>query len=375
MTKLFRISLLALCSLLLAGGLAAAETIKIGLLCPLTGDFANEGQDMQRIVELLADGLNQAGGINGNQVEIVVEDDGSDPRISALAAQRLATSDVVAVVGTYGSAVTEASQNILAEAGIVQIATGSTSIRLTEKGLPTFFRTCPRDDDQGATAVKTLITMGHKRIAILHDNSAYGKGLADEIKAGLEHAPGVEVVFFDALRPKENDYNALLTTMKSVNPEIIMFTGYYREAATLLRQMAEMKWEVPMVGGDATNNSELVKLAGGHATGFYFLSPAMPSDLSTESGRAFLSAYQAKYGSLPSSIWPVLAGDAFNVIVEAIKAKGADSAAIADYLHNGLKDYSGLSGTISFNEKGDRTGNFYCLYRVNEKGEFVLQKN
>ena len=226
MTKFFRISFLALGCLLLAGGMASAETIKIGLLCPLTGAYANEGQDMQRIVQLLADGVNQSGGINGDKVEIITQDDASEPRTSALAAQRLATSDVVAVIGTYGSAVTEASQNILAEAGIVQIATGSTSIRLTEKGIPTFFRTCPRDDDQGAKAVKTLVTMGHKRIAILHDNSAYARGLADEIKAGLEHAPGVEIVFFDALRPNERDYNALLTTMKGKDPEIIMFTGY-----------------------------------------------------------------------------------------------------------------------------------------------------
>lgn len=374
MLKFPRIFLLALACIFFSSGLAAAETVKIGLLCPLTGAFANEGQDMQRIVELLADGVNKAGGINGMQIEVITQDDGSDPRTSASAAQRLATSDVVAVIGTYGSAVTEASQNILAEAGIVQIATGSTSIRLTEKGIKTFFRTCPRDDDQGAMAVKTLVTMGYKQIAILHDNSAYARGLADEIKAGLEHAPGVKIVFFDGLRPGERDYNALLTTMKGDAPEVIMFTGYYPEAATLLRQMAEMNWEIPMIGGDATNNLDLVKLAGGHATGYAFLSPAMPSDLHTESGRAFLAAYQAKYGAMPSSIWPVLAGDAFNVIVEAIKAKGADSAAIAEYLHNELKDYSGLTGEISFNEKGDRAGNLYYLYKVNEKGEFVMQR-
>ena len=374
MLKFSRIFVLALGCLIFGSGLATAETIKIGLLCPLTGAFANEGQDMQRIVELLAEGVNKAGGINGQQVEIVTQDDGSDPRTSASAAQRLATSDVVAVVGTYGSAVTEASQNILAEAGIVQIATGSTSVRLTEKSLKTFFRTCPRDDDQGAMAVKSLVTMAFKRIAILHDNSAYARGLADEIQAGLGHAPGVEIVFFDALRPGERDYNALLTTMKTKNPEVIMFTGYYPEAATLLRQMAEMGWNVPMIGGDATNNRDLVKLAGGHATGYSFLSPAMPSDLNTESGRAFLAAYKAKYDALPSSIWPVLAGDAFNVLVEAMKAKGADPKAIAEYLHKDLKNFEGLSGPIAFDEKGDRIGDLYKLYEVNGQGTFVLVK-
>jgi branched-chain amino acid transport system substrate-binding protein len=371
MTKFFRVFLLTMACLLLGNSLTVAETIRIGLLCPLTGAYANEGQDMRRIVELLADGVNQAGGINGKRIEILTQDDASEPRTSALAAQRLATSNVVAVIGTYGSAVTEASQSILAEAGIVQIATGSTSVRLTEKGIPTFFRTCPRDDDQGAKAVRVLIDKGYGRIAILHDNSAYARGLADEIRAGLESAEDKEIIFFDALRPNERDYKALLTTMRSRDPEIVMFTGYYPEAATLLRQMAEIKWEVPMIGGDATNNRDLVKLAGGHATGYHFLSPAMPSDLDTESGRAFLAAYQEKFGDMPSSIWPVLAGDAFKVLVEAIKGAGADSAAIAHYLRNKLKDFSGLTGEIYFNEKGDRAGNLYYLYKVNDQGEFV----
>ena len=124
----------ALCAVAL--GLAApafAETIRLGLMCPLTGKWASEGQDMKNIVSLLVDETNAAGGINGKKVELVVEDDAGDPRTAALAAQKLAGAGVVAVIGTYGSAVTEASQNIIAEAGLVHVGTGSTSIRLTEE--------------------------------------------------------------------------------------------------------------------------------------------------------------------------------------------------------------------------------------------------
>ena len=132
---------LALALLLPAAALAA--DLKVGLMCPLTGKWASEGQDMKNIVSLLVDEANSKGGVNGQKIKLVVEDDAGDPRTAALAAQKLASAGVVAVIGTYGSAVTEASQNILDEAGLVQIGTGSTSVRLTEKGLPLFFRTCP----------------------------------------------------------------------------------------------------------------------------------------------------------------------------------------------------------------------------------------
>lgn len=366
--------LFSLALLLLGTSPALAADIKIGLMAPLTGAYASEGQDMQRIVELLADEVNKAGGINGSKVEIVVQDDGSDARTAALAAQRLSTSGVCAVIGTYGSAVTEASQNIYNRNGIVQIGTGSTSIRLSEKGMKRFFRTCPRDDEQGLVAVNTIHKMGYKNVAILHDNTAYAKGLADEAKAGLDKAGQVNIVSFNALVPNERDYSAILTRLKSSNPDFIFYTGYYPEAAMLRRQMKEMGWNVPMMGGDATNNTDLVKIGGADAVaGYYFISPPLPGDLDSASAKAFIQAFRAKYDAMPSSIWSVLAGDAFQVLVEAIKHVGPDSEKIAAYLHDNLKDFEGLSGQISFDAKGDRVGDLYRLYVVDEKGDFVLQ--
>ena len=375
MKKFLRVFCFAL-ALTLAASPAFAETIKIGLMAPLTGPWASEGRDMERIVQLLASEVNNAGGINGNTIEILVEDDGGDPRTATQAATKLTTLNPVAVIGTYGSAVTEASQNIYDEADMVQIATGSTSIRLTEKGLTKFFRTCPRDDQQGQSAVKALLDMGFKKIAILHDNTSYAKGLADEIKAGLEKSGNnaVEIVFFDALRPGEHDYSTILTKLKGINPDAVMFTGYYPEAAMLLRQMRGMNWSVPMIGGDATNNSDLVKIAGEAATGYYFLSPPLPSDIDPEGSKLFLDAYQKAYNASPNSVWAIAAGDAFKVLVEAIKAGNTTSESIANYLHNDLKDYVGLSGTINFNAKGDRVGDLYSLYRVDEKGDFIIQR-
>ena len=168
----------------------AADTVKIGLMGPMTGSWASEGQEMKQVLDLLAEELNAKGGIAGKKVEVISEDDGGDPRTASLAAQRLSTQGVVAVIGTYGSAVTEATQNIYNEAKIIQIANGSTAIRLTEKGLPYFFRTCPRDDEQAKVAAQTIQKLGVKKLAILHDNSTYAKGLADEAKALLQGKSG-----------------------------------------------------------------------------------------------------------------------------------------------------------------------------------------
>jgi len=353
---------------------AAADPIKIGLLAPLTGSWASEGQEMKRNVELLTAEANARGGLLGRQVELVVEDDGGDPRTASLAAQRLTTSGVVAVIGTYGSAVTEATQNILDEAGIIQVANGSTAVRLTEKGLQHFFRTCPRDDEQGRVGASLIQKVKASRVALLHDNSAYSKGLADEINALLK-ARNLNVVFFDALTPKEQDYSAILTKLKAAGPDVVFFTGYYPEAGLLLKQKRQMGWTVPFLGGDAINNPDLVKIAGKEAAqGFRFLSPPIPSDLDTPEARAYVTAYQKKYGEAPSSIYGVLAGDGFRVIARAIEAtKSVKADALRDYLVGGLKDFPGYTGKISFNAKGDRVGELYRVYKVDANGEFVLQ--
>ncbi|HQC72375.1 MAG TPA: branched-chain amino acid ABC transporter substrate-binding protein, partial [Candidatus Competibacteraceae bacterium] len=229
---------------------------------------------------------------------------------------------------------------------------------------------------QGRMAAQTIAKLGFRQLAILHDSTSYAKGLADEANALLKKQQGTEVVFFDALTPGERDYNAILTKLKGANPEVVLFTGYYPEAGLLMRQKKAMGWMVPFIGGDATNNADLVKIAGKEAAaGFYFLSPPQPQDLDTPEAKAFLADYQKKYNELPPSIWAVLAGDGFRVAVAAIGgAKSTDGAKIAQYLHQDLKNFSGLSGPIAFDAKGDREGEVYRVYKVDADGNFVMQK-
>lgn len=359
---------------LMTGAAYAADSVKIGVMGPMTGQWASEGQGMKEIISIMADDLNAAGGIAGKQIEVVIEDDGGDPRTASLAAQKLSTKGVVAVVGTYGSSITEATQNIYDEAGIIQVATGATANNLTEKGLKLFFRTAPRNDEQSNVAAKAITNAGYKKIAVLHDNTSFAKSLAEESKLIIEKA-GVKVVFFDALTPGERDYSAILTKIKAANPDAIFYTGYYPEAGLLLRQKMEMNFKVPVIGSDATNNPDLVKIAGAPAAdGFSFLSAPVPQDLATPEAKNFMDKYTKKYGKAPASIYAVLAGDAFNAITEAVKATNStDPKVIADFMHTKLKNLKGLSGDISFDEKGDRVGSVYKVYKVDAKGNFVMQ--
>ncbi|MDY0093900.1 MAG: branched-chain amino acid ABC transporter substrate-binding protein [Candidatus Vecturithrix sp.] len=365
------------CVLCLAASLAgAADTIKIGLMAPLTGAWASEGQEMKQIVDLLAEEMNAQGGLLGKQIEVIAEDDGGDPKTAALAAQRLSTQGVVVSIGTYGSSITEATQNIYDESEIIQIANGSTAVRLSEKGLKYFFRTNPRDDEQGRVAADTLVNAGYKKIAILHDNTTYAKGLADETKVLLEEKEGIEIVFYDALTPGENDYTAILTKLKAAEPDVIFATTYYPETGLLLRQKKEMGWDVQIVGGDANNNPDLIKIAGPEAAqGYDLVTPPVPHDLPTEKAQGFLAAFEKKYGGTPGSIWAVLAGDGFLVITAAIEATHSTEAdVLADYLHDQMEDFPGLTGNLSFNEKGDRVGEVYRVYTVDATGTFVLKQ-
>ena len=361
---------------LLAWGLpaapAAADTVTIGVMAPITGQWAAEGQDMAAIVRIMAEQFNA--GSKDRKVEIVVADDGGDPRTAALAAQNLVAAGAVAVIGTYGSAITEASQDIYAEENVLQIATGSTAIRLSEKNLPLFFRTCPRDDEQGRVMAEQVAGLGFKKVAVVHDNSSYAKGLAEEVRPLLA-AKDIQVVFYDAINPGDSDFTITLTKIRSAAPDLIIFTGYYPQAALLLRQKRDLNWPAPMIGGDATNNSALVEIAGpAAAEGYYFISPPGPGDLKSPQSLALLKVFQEKENRLPSSVWSMMAGDAFGVLAQAISGGAeAKGPALAAYLRQNLKGYDGLTGPISFNEKGDRLGDVYRLYQVDPSGGFVLK--
>jgi len=360
---------------LFAGCKKQPQTIKIGLEVPLTGDYAYEGQGMEKAVRLLVDQVNEQGGLLGRQVELVVEDDAGDPTQAALVAQRLVDAGVVAVIGAYNSTATEPASEIYNEAGLLHITPSSTATRLTEKGFQRFFRVCFLDDRQGLFAAKFMKeVLGAQNIAILHDNSTYAQGLAEHTKRYAEEM-GLSVVFYDAINPDDTDFTPILTNLAGAEPDAVYFTGYHPQGGLLLKQSGELGLDLQWVMGNACNNPELIQIAGlENAVGTYVTTEPLPKDLDYPEAKEYVAAFEAKYGEPVASVWWLMAAEAFNVIRYAIEqTQSTDSAVLAEYLHNEAKDIPGLTGPIlGWDEKGDRLGTIHVAYVINENGEFIL---
>jgi branched-chain amino acid transport system substrate-binding protein len=378
--------LLLACILFVAGAIIASAADKgpvvIGLQGPITGAWAYEGQMAKQATEIAAALINQKGGIlGGRQVQVVVEDDAGQPQTGALAATKLVGNRaVVAAVSSYGSSITEPASNIYEKRKMVSIAYGATAVRLTERGLKYFFRTCGRDDSQGKFFADFVPQkFNARRIAIMHDNTAFGKGLAENTRDALKpmvDSGKVQIVYYDAITPGEKDFRVPLTNMRETQPDLWYYTGYYAEAALLVTQAREIGITCPFVGGNAAINDEFVKIAGVEvAKGCYMTNEPLPADLPTQEAAEFLKAYKDKFGDIPSSPWPVYAADAVNIIAYAINKTGStDGAVLADYLRNKVNGVPGITGKIGFNDKGDREGVPMFLYVVDDQGNIVLSK-
>jgi len=347
------------------------DPIRIGLQGPMTGDYAYEGQGFEKAVQLLVDQINEDGGLLGRPVELVIEDDAGDPTQSALVADRMIDAGVVAVIGAYNSTATEPASEIYNEEGLLHITPSSTATRLTSKGFDQFFRVCFLDDRQALFAVMAMQeVLGAEKIGILHDNSTYAQGLADWTQVYAEEA-GLEVAFFDAINPDDQDFTPILTNIGEAGLDAIYFTGYHAQGGLLLRQTADLGLDITWMMGNASNNPEMVEIAGADAAaGTYITTEPLPQDLEYPEAVEFVEAFEEAYGEPPASVWWLLAAEAFNVITYAIEeTESTDTDVLAEYLHNDFADYPGLSGPIiGFDENGDRLGTIHALYQISDEG-------
>ncbi len=378
------VTLIAALSLIVSGcspkAAATTETIKIGLQAPLTGDYAAEGQWAKQSVEIAAQLINQKGGVLGKQVEIVVVDDASNPKDSALAAQKAISQGLKEVIGSYGSSVTAPAADLYDANKVVSVGYGCTAVRLTmDKQRPYFFRTAGRDDTQSAYFVKFVSeVLKAKRVAIMHDNQDYGKGVAEDAKKFLQpllDAKQIELVYYDAITPGESDYSAVVSQIKSINPDVWFYTGYYSEAALLVKQARQAGYTGLFLGNNSVPTPEFVKIAGVDiAKGTIHLNEPLPQILAYPESKEFLDAYKAKYNELPGSIWAIYAADGLNALVAAInKAGTTDPDKVAATMRT-MTDAKGITGPLLFTDRGDRKDIPYYAYIYNDKGELEVYK-
>jgi branched-chain amino acid transport system substrate-binding protein len=343
------------------------NVIKIGAAGPMTGDQSKMGVDLRNAVELAVDEWNTRGGVLGKKIVMLAGDDQADPKQAVSIANKFINQKAVAVVGHWNSSCSIPASKYYNDANIVMISPATTNPLLTLQGFKKVFRVCGTDDQQGRVAAEFLLTRLHpKRVAIIHDKTAYGQGLADYFRRALGEK--VQVVYFGGIVQRDPDYKAVLTTIEVNKPDVYFFGGIYPEAGRLVRQAKEIGMTIPMVTGDGVFDPTFIGIAGKAAEGTYVTFGKEPTGLST--AKSFMENYKAKYGDPgPYSIY---AYDSANIILSSIaETKSTDGEKLADYISK--TTFHGAFGDISFDKNGDVTKAPYVIWQVKD-GKFTEVK-
>ena len=368
-----RIALLTAVAFLVAvfavSGAATAETIKVGVAGPHSGDLASYGLPTVNAAKLVVKDINAKGGILGKQIELVIEDDVCKPEVATNTATKLVSQKVPVVLGHICSGATKAALGIYKDAKIIAISPSATNPALTQSGdYPNFFRTIASDDAQARLEVDfALDVLKFKKIAVLHDKGDYGKGLAEFAKSFLEADPRAEVVLYEGVTPGAVDYSAVVQKIKRSGAEAVIFGGYHPEASKIVTQMRKKRMDTVFISDDGVKDDTFIKVAGEYAEGVYATGP---KDVSKNPlAIAANKAHQDAYGADPGAFY-LNAYAAALAILNAIEKAGDPNNydAIIKSLQTDLVDTP--LGKIRFDKRGDAIGVGFSVYQV-KNGVYV----
>lgn len=352
-----KVSLLAAAAMTLVGSISAGAEILIAVVGPITGQYEWTGEEQRRGAQMAVADINAKGGVLGENVRLIVGDDGCFPDQAVAVAHKLVSDGVVFVAGHFCSHSSIPASKVYEKAGVLMISPGSTNPRLTDEGSDNVFRVCGRDDQQGMVAGNYLAdAWGDKRIAILHDNSTYGKGLADETRKQLNKR-GVQEVMYEAYVPGANDYSPLVSKMQSASIDVFYVGGYSTEAALILRQARGRNYKAQLVGGDTLTNHEFWMITG--PTGEGTLMTFGPDHRENEAAREVVDKFRDQ--DFEPLGYTLYAYGAVQVWAQAVKKAGALEldAVIASLRSHAFRT---VLGEIGFDDKGDVTAPGYVWY-------------
>jgi len=348
----------------------AAPTIKIGVAGAHSGDLASYGLPTVNATKLVINEVNAKGGINGQKVELIIEDDQCKPELATNVAAKLVSNKVVAVIGHICSGATKPALGIYKDSKIVCISPSATTPPLTQSGeYPNFFRTIAPDDQQAKIVSDFLVkNLKVKRIAVLHDKGDYGKGFAESVKEFTE-AMGVEVPVFEGVNPGAPDYSAVINKVGNAKVDALIWGGYHPEASKIVQQMRQKGINIPFISDEGIKDNTFIEVAGKYAEGVYATGPTDTS--ASPMAIKAIEAHKKEFGSEPGAFY--LNGyAAAQVLVNAIaKAKSTDYDKIVAALQSEYVDT--VLGRITFDKKGDIVGFGYSLFQV-QNGNFVEVK-
>ena len=344
--------------LMVAAAAPAQAEIIIGAAGPLTGQYASFGQQLKAGAEMAVKHINEAGGVLGQELVLELGDDACDPKQAVALANQFVNKGVIFVAGHFCSGSSIPASDVYNEEGILQISPGSTNPQLTDRGLDNVFRVCGRDDQQGRVDGDYLARhVPGGRIAILHDKSTYGKGLADEVKKALNEQ-GITEILYDSYTTGERDFSALVSKLKVNNADAVFIGGYHAEVGLITRQAREQGLNATIMSGDALVTLEFWSITGeaGEGTLFTF----SPDPRKNPEARVIVEKFRAA-GVEPEG-YVLYTYGAIQAFAQAAERAGSlEPEALFSALHEG--EFDTVLGRIGFDEKGDVTAAGYVVYR------------
>lgn len=346
----------ALAALGLASQPALAE-LPVAIAGPMSGQYASAGDQIRKGAEMAIADINARGGVLGEKLVLEVGDDACDPKQAVSVANTMVNKEIVFMHGHWCSSSTIPASDVYYEADI-PMATVSTNPQVTERGLENIFRIMGRDDQQGMVAGTYLADhFKGRKIAVVDDKSAYGKGLADEIAKAMT-ARGAEPALRESITAGEKDYSGLVTKLKRDGVEVMAYGGYHTEVALILRQAQQAGLDLTVMGGDTMTNSELVTAAGPAADKVLFT--FSPDPRKNASAAPVVEKFRA--AKIEPEGYVLYAYAAMQLFEQAATAAGStDYDALQKAMREGSFDT--VIGNLSFDAKGDQKAPGFVVYQ------------
>ena len=345
-------------------------TIKVATQSPLSGGQAALGEGIKLGAQLGVEKFKGNLEKQGFKVELVPFDDQAKPDVGVANARNIiADKDVMVVIGHLNSGVAIPSSEVYKEGGLAMISPANTNEKITDRGYPNVNRVCGRDDVQGPVGAEfAATTLKVKTVYIVHDKTTYGQGVAEAFKADIEKKK-VKVVGFDGTEEKSN-FDPIVTPIKAKNPDLVYFGGIYDQGAPFFKQAREKGIKAKFLGPDGLDSSDLVKIAGKAVVGMYYTTAAAPA--SSPQAKQFAVEFKKKFGKNPEPY----AAESYVAVAIALKAlesvTGGGKAPTRDAVAAAIRKvkYSGMTGTIEFDDKGDpKKASYYVLQVASDNPE------
>lgn len=347
-----------LVAFVLASTGTAQAQVKMGVAGPFSGPNAAFGMQLKNGASQAVADINAAGGLLGEKITVSIGDDVSDPREAVSLANKFAGQGVKFVIGHFNSGTTIPASDIYRENGILVVSPASTSPKVTDRGMWNVFRTCGRDDQQGAVAGAYILKKFFgRKIAIVHDKTVYGQGLAEETRKAMA-AGGMAEALFEGINVGTKDFSALALKIKAAGADLVYYGGTHVEAALMLRQMRSLGVQAPMMAADGITDDDFAAIAGPAAEGT--LMTYGPDPRKRPEAATVVAKFRAQ--NFEPQAYTLYSYAAVEIVQQAAReAKSLEPRKIADVIHSG-RAFTTVIGAISYDWKGDVTNPAYIMY-------------